>query len=104
MPGFSLSFPHPNRLMIFDASRDCYVRASDETCTARWASPGQRHIEGEICGRKAVADLGDFALCSHHAKRLRAWAREFVQWEQEEQWRRAEQERIERRWDPAGSS
>jgi hypothetical protein len=67
---------HPPVLMIFDPRRGEYTAATGERCTAEWASAGDGHLGGQICGRPATRELADIWSCDHHYKRMVKWVNE----------------------------
>lgn len=67
---------HPPILMIFDRRRGEYVAATGTRCTAEWASAGDGHLGGQICGRPATRELADIWACDHHYKRMVKWINE----------------------------
>ena len=64
---------HPPVLMVFDPRRGEYAGITGERCTARWASTGDGHLSGQICGHAATSEIGDAMFCDHHSKRAMKW-------------------------------
>ena len=64
---------HPPVLMIFDPDARRYVLADGDRCLAVWASAGDDHFAGQICGRPGVHEIGDAMFCDHHYSRARDW-------------------------------
>jgi hypothetical protein len=67
------TFGHGPRFQYYDRAAGDYVTLEGKFCTARWATTGARHVEGEICGDPDTEKIGDFYLCEYHRDRLYGW-------------------------------
>ena len=66
-------YGHGPRVQVYDPVAGDYVTPEEELCTARWRTTGADHVEGEICGRPATEQIGDFRVCDHHHERMMDW-------------------------------
>ena len=69
----TMTYGHGPRFQVYDSEAGDYVTVEGEFCTARWATTGVRHVEGEICGAPADDKVSDFLLCEYHRDRLFGW-------------------------------
>jgi hypothetical protein len=73
-------YGHSPRVQVYDREAGDYVALEGDVCTARWATTGMHHIEGEICGEPATEKAGDFLLCEYHRDRLFGWSHKRTLW------------------------
>lgn len=66
-------YGHSPRVQFYDQETGDYVSGEGDVCTARWATTGKYHIEGEICGDQGTERIGDFLLCEYHRDRMLDW-------------------------------
>lgn len=76
----STGYGHSPRVQFYDRRAGDYVTLEGDVCTARWATTGVNHIEGEICGEPATEKAGDFLLCEYHRDRLFGWSHKRTLW------------------------
>lgn len=66
-------YGHGPRVQVYDCAKGDYVTLEEDLCTARWASTGRHHIQGEVCGEPATEKIGDFCVCDYHHERMLDW-------------------------------